>query len=353
MIFEKELVNCKRSLDEFFNESNLWREIYDLYWEIAPMKNRMKAITMMHDIRYVCVCINLDNDPVKHLSAIAFDSYVKRAMAYVAFNIMKDLPQKISDILPTMHKILSQWDKFSIVEESLNRILEKGHLYSIDLMAQPEPPKRIHFDYCKWSKLTNAFDRDATIEVLALWKQKSERIEILRKMEKEFQKYSKECSWASFYMEDKIETLRNLFMELRGQLEGDKFLVEEIKRLYEENKLLKEKISSLQGMKTRDSSLTLTRYSGMREGIKSVVEQLIVYGENFPSNQNDKAEIIKEALLAKSFNGHIPSDALTPEWKAQLMNLGRKEVGMTFQSESFFKISGNDQVNIGGNNNGQ
>lgn len=54
--------------------------------------------------------------------------------------------------------------------------------------------------------------------------------------------------------------------------------------------------------------------------------------------------------MAKSFNGHIPSDALTPEWKARLMNLGRKEVGMTFQGESLFKISGNDQVNIGGNN---
>lgn len=86
------------------------------------------------------------------------------------------------------------------------------------------------------------------------------------------------------------------------------------------------------------------------EGIQMVVEKLIAYAEEFPSNQNDRAEIIKEALLAKCFNGHIPSDALSPEWKTRLLNLGRKEMGMTFKGKSMFNISGNDQVNIGGNN---
>ena len=77
---------------------------------------------------------------------------------------------------------------------------------------------------------------------------------------------------------------------------------------------------------------------------------MIEFGEKFPSNQNDKAEIIREALLMKSFDGHIPSDALSPEWKARLKNLGRKEIGLSFQGDSMFKITGNDQVNIGGNN---
>lgn len=89
-------------------------------------------------------------------------------------------------------------------------------------------------------------------------------------------------------------------------------------------------------------------YQARIDGIRSVVEQLIIYGENFPSNQNDKAEVIKEALLAKSFNGHIPSEALTPEWKARLNNLGRKEMGVSFQGESMFKVTGNKEVNIGG-----
>lgn len=122
------------------------------------------------------------------------------------------------------------------------------------------------------------------------------------------------------------------------------YYYQEYRRLQKENEKLIEELEKYDKNSLQSVSKIRT------DGIRSVVEQLIIYGEGFPCNQNDKAEIIKEALLAKSFNGHIPSEALTPEWKARLMNLGRKEIGMTFQGESMFKISGNDQVNIGGNN---
>lgn len=115
-------------------------------------------------------------------------------------------------------------------------------------------------------------------------------------------------------------------------------------RLKEENERLKQELEKYEN----DSEHAINK--ARIEGIRSVVEQLIIFGENFPSNQNDKAVIIREALLMKSFDGHIPSDALTPEWKARLRNLGRKEIGLSFQGESMFNISGNDQVNIGGNN---
>lgn len=117
---------------------------------------------------------------------------------------------------------------------------------------------------------------------------------------------------------------------------------QEYHRLQKENEWLRKELA-------KDESETQNSITQARiDGIRSVVKQLIVYGENFPSNQNDKAEVIKEALLAKSFNGHIPSEALTPEWKARLNHLGRKEMGLSFQGESMFKITGNDQVNIGG-----
>ena len=119
---------------------------------------------------------------------------------------------------------------------------------------------------------------------------------------------------------------------------------QEYHRLQRENEQLRELLYDC----TKNSSDVISK--ARVDGIRSVVEQLIVYGEQFPSNQNDRAEIIKEALLAKSFNGHIPSDALTPEWKKRLMNLGRKEMGVSFQGESMFKITGNDKVNIGGGN---
>lgn len=119
---------------------------------------------------------------------------------------------------------------------------------------------------------------------------------------------------------------------------------QEYHRLQNENAQLKAELEKYKS----DSEHAINK--ARIEGIRSMVEQLIIYGEKFPCNQNDKAEVIKEALLAKSFKGHIPSDALSPQWQERLMNLGRKEQGVTFQGESMFNISGNDQVNIGGNN---
>ena len=116
----------------------------------------------------------------------------------------------------------------------------------------------------------------------------------------------------------------------------------EYHRLKEENERLKQELSKY--VSDPEHAIAMARI----DGIRSVVEQLIIYAEKFPSNQNDKEEVIKEALLAKSFNGHIPSEALTPEWKERLNDLGRKEMGVSFQGESMFKITGNDQVHIGG-----
>lgn len=347
MILEKELINRKRSLEELFAESELWHEVYDIYWSIAPIRNRNKAVTMMHDIRYICVCINLDKEPDKYLYATGFDSYVKRAMAYVVFKGMKNLTQKVYAFLPTMYTFLSKWDKFCLVEEALEKMLAKGNLYSVDLMPQPEIPKKIHFDYCKWSKLTNAFEKNAIIEILSLWQDKKDRIEILNKMEKIFNKeYTRHC----FYPEVYKDVLKSRFIELHGQLESDNFLVEEIKRLYKENKQQKEEIRSLKEEKRGNLELMIAKHSGIKEGLKTIVEQLLKYGEHFTPKQNAKAEQIKGAIMSLIFNKHIPDDILSNEQRVRLNNLGNKEQDISLNAESMFKITGNDQVNIGGNN---
>ena len=61
------------------------------------------------------------------------------------------------------------------------------------------------------------------------------------------------------------------------------------------------------------------------EAIREFVQQLIIFAESYPSNQNDKAEVIKQALLVKEHNGFIPSSVLDEKWNERLMNLGRKE----------------------------
>lgn len=77
--------------------------------------------------------------------------------------------------------------------------------------------------------------------------------------------------------------------------------------------------------------------------IRKFLESIIEYAENFPSNQNDKADVIKGMLMAKGFNGQIPNEALTSEMRARIANLGRKETPMP----AMFNVTGNEEVNIG------
>lgn len=83
--------------------------------------------------------------------------------------------------------------------------------------------------------------------------------------------------------------------------------------------------------------------------IRNFLEKIIEYAMNFPTNQNDKAEIIKDLLIAKSFNGHIPSAILTPELKKRIMSIGRKEPSInvgTLKTDALYDIHNNGEVKI-------
>ena len=62
------------------------------------------------------------------------------------------------------------------------------------------------------------------------------------------------------------------------------------------------------------------------ESIKTLVNAIIEFGEQYPSNQNDKAEVVRMLLLEKVVSDYIPKDILTEEIKARIEKLGRKEV---------------------------
>lgn len=114
-------------------------------------------------------------------------------------------------------------------------------------------------------------------------------------------------------------------------------LNEKIRQL-EENKIeLETQLSRL--MNSVPQSQTVDENSIFRNFLESIIE----YAENFPSNQNDKADVIKGMLMAKGFNGQIPNEALTSEMRARIVNLGRKETPMP----AMFNVTGNEEVNIG------
>lgn len=125
----------------------------------------------------------------------------------------------------------------------------------------------------------------------------------------------------------------------------------EIKELIAENKKLESKYNeifaewdSIKNDKEKHTNEVKNKT------IRDFVQQLIIYAEKFPSNQNDKAEVIKQALLVKEHNGFIPSSVLDEKWNNRLMNLGRKEPpGLrvdNLNANNLYDVHNNGEVNL-------
>lgn len=110
---------------------------------------------------------------------------------------------------------------------------------------------------------------------------------------------------------------------------------DEIARLSEENEKLKaENERMLKEWETfRDDKEKVIK-EAQTDAIRELVEQIIAYAEDFPSNQNDKAEVIKEVLMGKLVNAHIPPQAMTEDLHTRLFNLGRKEANLNLSVNS-------------------
>lgn len=77
-----------------------------------------------------------------------------------------------------------------------------------------------------------------------------------------------------------------------------------------------------------------------------VIEKLIAEAEQYPSNQNDKAEAIKSAIQSVMLAEGVQ---LPTELRIRLQNLGRKESTM---ARAMVEVTGNDKVVFGGLGNG-
>ena len=77
-----------------------------------------------------------------------------------------------------------------------------------------------------------------------------------------------------------------------------------------------------------------------------VIGKLITEAEQYPSNQNDKAEAIKSAIQSLMLAEGVQ---LPTELRIRLQNLGRKEAAM---ARAMVEVTGNDKVIFGGQSNG-
>lgn len=96
-----------------------------------------------------------------------------------------------------------------------------------------------------------------------------------------------------------------------------------------------------------DNEAAVADQAGVRQRIYGeVIGKLIAEAEQYPSNQNDKAEAIKSAIQSLMLAEGVQ---LPTELRTRLQNLGRKE---STTARAMVEVTGNDKVIFGGLGNG-
>ena len=147
--------------------------------------------------------------------------------------------------------------------------------------------------------------------------------------------------------------ITNLKAEYERQLAINKRTKLEKQVMGREIEVLK---GELEGLKMLQAASRLTESTeevamvapaNTRQGIYAeVIEKLIAEAEQYPSNQNDKAEAIKSAIQSLMLAEGVQ---LSAELRARLQSLGRKEATM---ARAMVEVTGNDKVIFGGQSHG-
>ena len=124
---------------------------------------------------------------------------------------------------------------------------------------------------------------------------------------------------------------------LKGELEGLKMLQAAARRIEQTDE-----VAVAANNETAVAAQAETRLRIYAE----VIEKLISEAEQYPSNQNDKAEAIKSAIQSLMLAEGVQ---LTTELRARLQSLGRKETTM---ARAMVEVTGNEKVIFGGQSHG-
>lgn len=114
----------------------------------------------------------------------------------------------------------------------------------------------------------------------------------------------------------------------------------------EEIERLKSKIEAMEVMRKLNSD-EMTKKAGKMEGMKEFIEKMINYAENLTAEENNEAKTIRECIKSWIFDKYIPVGFMDDELRGRVNALGRKEKGISMSADSFIRVSGNENVNIG------
>lgn len=146
--------------------------------------------------------------------------------------------------------------------------------------------------------------------------------------------------------------LNRLSCDYSKQLAVNKALTMEMNTMRKHMAMLKGELEQAKVMEAassgvRDEAEDLAALAEVKQRTYSeVIGKLIAEAEQYPSNQNDKAEAIKGAIQSLML---AESVQLPAELRSRLQRLGRKETTM---ARAMVEVTGNDKVIFGGQGNG-
>ena len=185
-------------------------------------------------------------------------------------------------------------------------------------------------------------------EQVSNWKQEAAnmeaqyeaKLEVVRKLLEEEKSDNQELKKENRRLRRKCD-----FLEERKRMMLDEKSAQriKIKHLEKENNRLR---NELEGV-SPDRNENISIISKERDvSWCELIEKFVVIVENYPSNQNDKAVVIKTLIQSVVLQEHL---SLPQNLLKRLQSLGGKETAM---ARSLIDVSGNDKVIFGGINNG-
>ena len=114
----------------------------------------------------------------------------------------------------------------------------------------------------------------------------------------------------------------------------------------EEIERLKTRIEAMEVMQKLNAD-EMTRKAAKMEGMKEFLEKMINYAENLTAEENNEAKAIWECIKSWVFDKDIPVGFMDDELRRRVNSLGKKEKGISMSADSFIRVSGNENVNIG------
>lgn len=216
------IYRSREDIDAFLEESQLWRDIYEVFLRVKDNAYYLKvpSVKMFNEVRYQCVRLMLDKHPEENV----YGNYLNDArntlgwryasdlcfsMVYAVLSLLKNLPVQMPRFCGILcdNKLKMEQYFFPDFKQFVEEQKAKGAEYEIDLKPMPELPKAMRnagyegqivmngvavnnwiptYGSEWWKGVTKGFDQDTIREVLTLWTDKQERLEVLQIIEQAF-----------------------------------------------------------------------------------------------------------------------------------------------------------------------